>query len=641
MKKIIRLLAIVLCLSTLLPTMTFAQNNTINNEGYTKITINQLLNTVEETVIVLPESFTTEIIDGVSIELNGKLVNANININKNILTISPFEYEYFKDEKTYTIRLFTRNNKRYEFNVKATNLAKLDFTQDNLIKIPANPDKGFNYPYWLFVPRGANVSDYKRLVVEPNNTGRVSDFLQIHDREARICAIGASQGAHASEWLKIPLLVPVFPRPETDWWDNYYHTLSRDVMLQKSGDGKRVDLQLIAMIKDAQELLAKNGLKLEEKVFMTGFSASGQFVNRFTVLHPEMVKAVFHGGFTMYPTDTLNGNKLTFPLGIADIEEIAGKSFNVEEYKKVAQFVYTGDLDRNDRIEPSADDYSEYDAQVMYDLYQSHDPMIIWKKKEQYMNQLGFGESIQFHIYKGIGHSIPRAVYHDVINFFISNNGDNIVKINATEDSSYWNYDATLQLLNKNKSGYVDTLSLTNTSTEKANNTKTSTIIQSATTQTVKGEISKAQIEKNIDWMVENLGFQKTTSTSAMYNPINESIHGSVISVGTDPRNIFEASIIFRGWIPDKYLPENEKVRPIAKELFNFYFPTKGDEFFELVDSLYDGKNLDYMKKILYFDNRAVYMSTTAGTNYLRIYIGPVGRQIRLNMDAMSFEIVK
>lgn len=160
-------------------------------------------------------------------------------------------------------------------------------------------------------------------------------------------------------------------------------------------------------------------------------------------------------------------------------------------------------------------------------------------------------------------------------------------------------------------------------------------------TPTGTGEISKAQIEKNIDWMVENLGFQKTTSTSAMYNPINKSIHGSVISVGTDTDDIFEAIIMFKGWKPDKYLPENEKVRPIAKELFNFYFPNEGDKFFELVDSLYDGKNLDYMEKILYFDNRAVLMYTTTGNNYLCMYIGPVGRQIRLNMDAMRFEIVK
>src|SRR5690606_4366652 len=147
---------------------------------------------------------------------------------------------------------------------------------------------------------------------------------------AKLVAIGGSLASYASEMLKAPVLVPIFPRPLTDWWDNYYHTLSRDVMLKKSGEGKRVDLQLIAMIKDAQELLAKHGLKLEEKVLMTVFATSGHCITGFTVLHPEIVQAVFSGGFAKYPSDRPDGNKLTPPWGAAHIEENAGKSFNLE-----------------------------------------------------------------------------------------------------------------------------------------------------------------------------------------------------------------------------------------------------------------------------------------------------------------------
>lgn len=191
------------------------------------------------------------------------------------------------------------------------------YSEDTLLLIPPNPEKGFNYPYYLRISKEANKSKIKRLIVEPNNSGDVDDTLEYHMERAKLVAIGGSLASYASEMLKAPVLVPIFPRPLTDWWDNYYHTLSRDVMLKKSGEGKRVDLQLIAMIKDAQELLAKHGLKLEEKVFMTVFSTSGQFINRFTVLHLEIVKAVLHGGFTKYPTDRLNGNKLTFPLGTA------------------------------------------------------------------------------------------------------------------------------------------------------------------------------------------------------------------------------------------------------------------------------------------------------------------------------------
>lgn len=420
---------------------TTAQANTQtlkkDGQGFFILETNGYLNTTESSTIVLPISFDVNTIDGFSMISKGEFVPVEIELNKNIITITPSEY--LKDGNSYSIYIFTNDGNKYVINLKAHNVKSINFSQDTLLLIPANPEKGFNYPYYLRIPKDANKSKIKRLIVEPNNTGQPDDTIEYHMENAKLKAIGASLGGSVSEKLRIPVLVPIFPRPLTEFWDNYYHTLSRDVMLKNSGDGKRVDLQLIAMIKDAQELLAKNGLKLEEKVFMTGFSASGQFVNRFTVLHPEIVKAVFHGGFTMYPTDTLNGNKLTFPLGTADIKEIAGKSFNLEEYKKVAQFVFTGDLDTNDIITASDEDYSEYDAKVMYNLYKTHDPMTIWKKKEQYMNQLGFGNNIQFHIYEGEGHNIPSIAFVDALKFFVANNGDKITKINAYKNNSYWN----------------------------------------------------------------------------------------------------------------------------------------------------------------------------------------------------------
>lgn len=42
-----------------------------------------------------------------------------------------------------------------------------------------------------------------------------------------------------------------------------------------------INLQLIAMIEDATDWLADEGIHIEEKVFMNGFSACGFFTNRF------------------------------------------------------------------------------------------------------------------------------------------------------------------------------------------------------------------------------------------------------------------------------------------------------------------------------------------------------------------------
>jgi len=442
MKKISKKVVVVLIICMSIVTMSYAEEIQSNSfvtsaDGFYVIETESYLNTSGPTTILLPDVFREKLIDGISLLYENDFAPAEIEVNKNVITIAPSDY--LKNEKSYTIRIFTSDDSQYVLNLTAYALKDIDFSENTLVLIPPKPEEGFNYPYYLKIPKNADKSQYKRLIVETNNTGRVSDVLGVHQESALWIAKGASVGGFVADVLNMPILVPVFPRPLTEWWDNYYHTLSRDVMLKESGDGKRVDLQLIAMIEDARELLASYGLTLEKKIFMTGFSASGQFANRFTVLHPEWVKAVFHGGFTMYPTDKINGNTLYFPLGTADIEKLTGKKFNLEEYKKIAQFVFTGDLDRNDRIVETAEDYNAYDAKVMHNLYKTEEPMKIWARKEDLMNKIGFGSNIQFHVYKGIGHGIPSAAFHDSIKFFKANYNDgDIKKIEPIDDAWYW-----------------------------------------------------------------------------------------------------------------------------------------------------------------------------------------------------------
>ena len=85
-----------------------------------------------------------------------------------------------------------------------------------------------------------------------------------------------------------------------------------------------------------------NGIKLEKKIFMTGFSI-GSVCQQAYGAHPEYARAVFHGGFTMYPTDEIDGNILHYPLGTADIEEISGENSTSVNIKG-GSIVYTGDL---------------------------------------------------------------------------------------------------------------------------------------------------------------------------------------------------------------------------------------------------------------------------------------------------------
>lgn len=116
----------------------------------------------------------------------------------------------------------------------------------------------------------------------------------------------------------------------------------------------RTDLQLIEMIKDAKERLIKYGLNIDDKVIMYGFSASAKFVNRFTLLHPEIVKFTFAaalGGIITLPIRELNGEKLIWPIGIGNVNEITDEK--LEMYKNVPQFYFHGMRDKNDCYEPN------------------------------------------------------------------------------------------------------------------------------------------------------------------------------------------------------------------------------------------------------------------------------------------------
>jgi len=216
--------------------------------------------------------------------------------------------------------------------------------QAGLNKIPANPERGFSWPYYLYIP--PNVTSPGVIMVEPNNTGTVSDDPAVHDAAAR--SLAESQRYRADE-LGAPYLVPTFPRPATGA-TVYTHALDRGTIQTTVPGLERIDLQLLAMIRDARSHLSGKGISVDEKVFMAGASASGSFVSRFTMLHPEAVKAASIGcpGFgPIVPVSEWNGQKLPYPEGVADLEQLVGKEFDAEAFRAVPLQVWVGDEDYN------------------------------------------------------------------------------------------------------------------------------------------------------------------------------------------------------------------------------------------------------------------------------------------------------
>lgn len=222
-----------------------------------------------------------------------------------------------------------------------------------------------------------------------------------------------------AEELGIPLLVPVFDRPENDW-EMYTHSLDRDSLMNDDGYLKRIDLQLINMIEDSKFRLKEYGIHISDEVLLNGFSASGSFVNRFTAIHPERVKAVVAGGVNcmpILPLETLDGNNLIYPIGIGDIEELVDIKFDLEEYAKVPQFIYMGSLDENDTL-PFDDAFGEEERVLIISVLgkEMHDR---WKRSKLIYEEQEINAKLV--MYDGVGHTMNEEIKRDMKNFIRDN----------------------------------------------------------------------------------------------------------------------------------------------------------------------------------------------------------------------------
>lgn len=285
---------------------------------------------------------------------------------------------------------------------------------DTLLLIEADTAAGFHFPYYLYIPEGT-VSGPQHLLVETNNTG-TNDTLAYHVRAASEQVTNASLGNSLSWGLKVPFLMPAFPRPQTAW-QYYTHALDRDAALLDTGAMRRLDLQLIAMMEHARPRLKALGYEVHDKVLLNGFSASGTFANRFTLLHPERVAAMACGGINglaILPVDSLNGIALDYPLGTHDAQKLFGARPDTAAFKRVPQLLYLGALDDNDAV-LFDDAYSRQEQQVVHTAIGRPIPERWTQCRNVYVQHK---VNASFRTYPGIGHATDRMIYKDVMMFF-------------------------------------------------------------------------------------------------------------------------------------------------------------------------------------------------------------------------------
>jgi hypothetical protein len=161
-----------------------------------------------------------------------------------------------------------------------------------------------------------------------------------------------------------------------------------------------------------------NEIKINDKILMHGFSASGNFTNRFTALHPELIKASASGGVNatpILPIDTYKNNKLIYPIGVYDFNIILGNDFDKLSYSKVPQFIYMGALDTNDTL-PYSECFSEHERWLIINTLHRRMMPYRWDKSKKLINTINY--PIQMVTYDSTAHEIKEEMLNDIIRFF-------------------------------------------------------------------------------------------------------------------------------------------------------------------------------------------------------------------------------
>lgn len=275
--------------------------------------------------------------------------------------------------------------------------------------LPGDSARDFAWPYYLWVPD--DLTSGTTLLVEPNNTGTTSDWQGRHDASA--VDLLRWRSSFASD-LGTPLLVPTFPRPRSRWWI-YTHALDRDSLLTRAPGLERVDLQLIEMIDDARDRLLAEGVYVERRVLMMGFSASGQFTNRFAILHPDRIRAAAAGspgGWPLAPVAAWAGEVLPYNVGVADVELLTGPP--VYAGCSAPMLLYMGDADTNDSV-PFGDSYDPGQAEQVERLF-GDTPVERWPHAERIYREAGCNAT--FRLYPGVPHLISGEMWTDIEAFF-------------------------------------------------------------------------------------------------------------------------------------------------------------------------------------------------------------------------------
>jgi len=291
-------------------------------------------------------------------------------------------------------------------------------TKPGVQKIEADPDAGFDSPYFLYTPKApdsaddsVNDSQQRPLLVEIYCWGAFRNRVE----NARETIQGGTMRG-VGDATNSPVLVAPLPfrvgsrfglRPGTQVTDPRH---------------ERVDLQLLAMVSDAKSRLDGGRYTVADQIHFDGGSSAGVFIDSFAALHPERVSVFASGanGMAVLPLADLSDDIPThgtpkrttvpWPIGVADLDKLADTEFNREAWMEIDQFRWIG---AEDQDPDSPGDYthkiykeSGESDELVRDIFGSLQVDHRFETSREIYDHLGVPAT--FSVFEGAGH-VPGA----------------------------------------------------------------------------------------------------------------------------------------------------------------------------------------------------------------------------------------
>ena len=242
---------------------------------------------------------------------------------------------------------------------------KLRNVMTDSLDIEANPELGFNFPFKIIIPRNLDVNP--ELVYACNLPKEISEdnisFDDLIEYAKKDFGSIDPMLVHLCLEKGYPMVIPFVPRFKgfrpnflgRDCFHNDFKKLENSLFKDHLFKYENLADQHKKMMEYAIKILNEQGINVDSRVIISGYSEGSKLASHFSLLHPEMIKVVIAGGTggaISMPVSDIDGYRFAYPTGIADLP-----NFDFEAFKKISFFYYMGDTDKSDSAIPNFETY--------------------------------------------------------------------------------------------------------------------------------------------------------------------------------------------------------------------------------------------------------------------------------------------